>query len=266
MAMTEPRSTVGDRTEPVRRPTSPPPWPVRALAVLAGTPLLRWLVVAQSVPPGSPPRRDCATCRIPIGLTGPLRAISPIARCAGCGSRVGAPPGTLELAVLAVGVVLLLGDRPIVESAAIAWWAACAVPLVYIDIAVHRLPDRLTYPAAAGTWASLGIAAVVDGHGGSWIRAVCGGLGLALLFAASTLLLGRRGFGLGDAKLTLSGGALLAWSGWGSVVFGLMVAFGSSAAYALLLLMARRIRWTDHLPFGPFLVLGTGVALALPPS
>ncbi|MGW0436477.1 prepilin peptidase [Micromonospora sp. NPDC003197] len=262
--MTDPRSTVGDRTDPVHQPTALPPWPVRVLVAIAGTPLLRWLVVAQSVPPGSPLRTHCATCRTPIGLAGSLRALSPAGRCGGCGSRLGAAPGVLELAVLAVVAGLVLGGLPIAESAAIAWWAGCAIPLVFIDVAVHRLPDRLTYTAAVGTWALLGVAAIVDDQGGAWGRAICGGLGLALLFATSTLLFGQRGFGLGDAKLALSGGALLAWTGWGSVVFGLVVAFAGSAAYALLLLVARRIRWTDHLPFGPFLILGIVVALVLP--
>jgi len=220
--------------------------------------------VAESVPAGSPVRTNCATCRTPVGPAGPLRALSPVGRCGGCDTPLGAAPGVVELAVLAVGVLLVLANRPLIESAAIAWWALCAIPLVFIDVAVHRLPDRLTYPAAVGTWALLGVAAIFYDQGTSWVRAVGGGLGLALLFAVSTLLLGRRGFGLGDAKLALSGGALLAWTGWGSLVFGLMVAFASSATYALLLLAARRIRWTEHLPFGPFLILGTVVAIALP--
>ncbi|HEY0697627.1 MAG TPA: prepilin peptidase, partial [Micromonospora sp.] len=60
-----------------------------------------------------------------------------------------------------------------------------------------------------------------------------------------------------------SAAALLGWLGWPMVLFGLLVALSAAAVVSLLLLAARRIRWAGHLPFGPFLVLGTLTALAL---
>ncbi|MFD1326220.1 prepilin peptidase [Micromonospora sonneratiae] len=262
MALATPGTTVNPR------------WPVRVIAALAVTPLLRRLVIADSVPSGCPRRTHCVRCGLPVSLTTPLRAVSPIGRCAGCNSRIGAPPMLLELALLAAVAVLASWFRsgpeaspanlPVVlETAAIGWWAVCAVPLAFVDLAVHRLPDRLTYAAVIGTWTLFGLAAIVDGDGTGWLRAVSAGIVIALLFAATTLLLGRRGFGLGDAKLALSSAAILGWSGWGAVVLGLTAAFTTSAVGALILLTARRVRWSDHLPFGPFLILGTLVAVAV---
>jgi leader peptidase (prepilin peptidase)/N-methyltransferase len=131
----------------------------------------------------------------------------------------------------------------------------------------HRAPAAgpFTYLSAAGTWTLLGLAALASGSGAGWLRALVGGVVAALLLATSTLLLGPRGFGLGDAKLALGSVAVLGWLGWGSVVWGLMVAFATSAAYSLILLAARRVSWSDHLPFGPFLILGTFAGLALAP-
>ena len=91
------------------------------------------------------------------------------------------------------------------------------------------------------------------------------GPGLALGFAATTLLLGRRGFGLGDAKLALSVGALLGWYGWPVLLAGLVLAFALSALVGLGLLPARRVRWSTHLPFGPFLIVATALTLLLTP-
>jgi leader peptidase (prepilin peptidase)/N-methyltransferase len=253
------------RSLPAARPARRP---VRPLAVLTVVPLLRWIVAVDSVPAENPRRSACDRCGTPFGLIGPLRACSPLARCGNCGARIGAPPFIVELALLAAVTSLVLAARPVVESIALGWWALCVVPLIFIDVAVHRLPDRLTYPAAAGTWALLGLAALGPVAGGedatSWVRAVLAGSGMALLFAASTLLLGRRGFGLGDAKLALSSVAILGWLGWREVLFGLMVAFAGSAVTSLFLLAARRVRWSGHVPFGPFLILGTFVTLALP--
>lgn len=247
-------------------------WPVPLPARLAVAPLLRWFAVSYAVPQGEPDRRDCLRCGTPIGRSGSMRALTPAGRCGGCGTRLGAPPYAIELALIVALGLLLIWGRPPVESLALAWWAGCAIPLAFIDVAVHRLPDRLTYPAAVGTAVLLGLAALTgetglpggtDGGGTAWLRALAAAVGLAAAFATCTLLLGRRGFGLGDAKLALSSVAILGWLGWSWVLSGLLVAFAGSALTALALLVTRRISWSGQLPFGPFLILGTTVALAL---
>lgn len=232
------------------------------LAILAVSPLMRMAALRYAVPPGMPSRTGCDACGASVGLTRPWPTLGPAARCGRCRARVGPPPGTVELAVLAAMVLLALVGPSGGALPALAWWLGWTIPAVFVDLAVHRLPDRLTLPAAAGTWLLLGVAAL-DAEPGHWLRAVIAGAGLALFFATSTLLLGRRGFGLGDAKLALSVGALLGWYGWPVLLLGLLLAFGLSALVSLGLLAARRARWSTHLPFGPFLLLGTAGALLL---
>jgi leader peptidase (prepilin peptidase)/N-methyltransferase len=241
--------------------------PLRLLAAVTIAPVVRWIVAADSVPAGTARRTGCDNCGTPIGRTGPLSALSPLARCGTCGQRIGAPPATVELGLLIAIGVLVMAGRPAVETVAFAWWLLCALPLFFVDLAVHRLPDRLTYPAAFGTWGLLGVAALTGdpagGGGAAWLRALLAGGAVAFVFAASTVLLGRRGFGLGDAKLVLSSAAVLGWFGWGAVFLGLMVAFVVAALTSVVLLVAGRVRWSGHLPFGPFLILGSLVTLAL---
>ncbi|MFI7604667.1 prepilin peptidase [Micromonospora sp. NPDC049366] len=226
-------------------------------------PLVRLAVLRNAVPSGGPPAAGCGACGASVSLRRAWPALAPPARCGRCRARVGAPPFTVELAVLGALVLLVLLRPPTAELVAIAWWLGWAVPLCFVDVAVHRLPDRLTGPAAAGTWVLLGLAAMTGADGGPWLRATLAGVGLALFFAATTLLLGRRGFGLGDAKLALGAGMLLGWYGWPLLVAGLLLALALSALVSLGLLVARRVRWSSHLPFGPFLVLGTAAALLL---
>ncbi|MEU0546905.1 A24 family peptidase [Micromonospora sp. NPDC005979] len=231
------------------------------LASLLVVPPLRLAVVRHAVPSDAPSRTGCDSCGAAISLTRPWPALGPAGRCGRCGARVGPPPGTIEVTALAAVALLVLVGPPLGALPAVAWWLGWTLPAVFVDLAVHRLPDRLTLPAAGGTWLLLGVAALAGAGAGPWVRAVAAGTGLALLFAASTLLLGRRGFGLGDAKLALGVGALLGWYGWPVLVLGLLLTFGLSALVSLGLLVARRVRWTTHLPFGPFLLLGTAGAL-----
>ncbi|WP_327036538.1 A24 family peptidase [Micromonospora ureilytica] len=221
---------------------------------------MRLAALRYAVPPGLISRSGCDACGAPIGLTRPWPALGPAARCGRCRARVGPPPGTVESAVLAAVVLLTLAGPSGWALPALIWWLGWTIPAVLVDLAVRRLPDRLTLPAAAGTWLLLGVAAL-DADPGHWLRAVIGGTGLALFFASTAVLLGRRGFGLGDAKLALSVGALLGWYGWPVLAFGLLLTFGLSALVSLGLLATRRANWSTHLPFGPFLLLGTTAAI-----
>lgn len=236
---------------------------VRLLAALAVVPPVRLAVARCAVPPGSPDRTACGGCGTPIGLDRPLPALGPAARCPDCRARIGASPGLVELLLVAAVAVLVLAGGPIAVRAAVAWWLACAVPAALVDAAVHRLPDRLTWSAAAGTGALLGVAALTGAGSTPWLRATAAGLLLGASFAATTLLLGRRGFGLGDAKLAVGVGVLLGWYGWPVLVTGLVLSLALSALAGLALLVTRRVRWSSHLPFGPFLVAATALTLLL---
>ncbi|MFG2054145.1 prepilin peptidase [Micromonospora sp. NPDC048930] len=237
---------------------------VRLLAVLAVVPPARLAVARYAVPAGSADRAGCDRCGTPIGLDRPLPALGPAARCPACRARIGAAPGLVELVLVAAAAVPVLAAGPVAVRAAVAWWLAWAVPAALVDAAVHRLPDRLTWPAAAGAWALLGTAALAGAGSAPWLRATAAGLVLGAGFAATTLLLGRRGFGLGDAKLALGVGALLGWYGWSALVTGLVLSLALSALVGLALLAARRVRWSSHLPFGPFLIAATALTLLLP--
>ncbi|MEV1142898.1 A24 family peptidase [Micromonospora sp. NPDC049799] len=250
-------------SDPTRAPaahTSRRSYPWAALAV---TPALRLAALRYAVPSGSPSRTGCDACGAPIDLDHPWPALGPAARCGRCPERVGPPPGAVEVVVVLAVAVLALVGPPAGELAATAWWLGWMVPLVFVDVAVHRLPDRFTTPATVGTGLLLGMAALTGAGVAPWLRAIAAGVGLGLFFATTTVLLGRRGFGLGDAKLAVGAGMLLGWYGWIFPVLGLLAACGLSAVVAIGLLVAGRVRWSASLPFGPFLVLGTVAALLL---
>lgn len=247
---------------------APVPWWV----VVTVTPLLRWLVLVHAVPSGQPWRTTCPACPAPLPgrrSAGPgpaTAALRPTGRCGQCRQRVGAAPYLVELTLLvaltAVGVAAAGGRWSVPALIGLAGWAVLAVPVSAIDVAVHRLPDRFTVPAAGWVLTWLGASALADGHAEIWLRAAVAGLACGGAFALITLVFGARGFGLGDAKLALSAAALLGWVGWTAVVAGLLLAFLASGLVATALLVTRRVGRQDALPFGPFLVGGTLAALA----
>ena len=63
--------------------------------------------------------------------------------------------------------------------------------------------------------------------------------------------------------LGLTVGGVLGWYGFGAVFEGVLAAFLLAAVYGTAKLAARRAGRRDELPFGPFLLLGALLAVAL---
>lgn len=136
-----------------------------------------------------------------------------------------------------------------------AWIAfvAFALPLSWIDVRTHRLPNPLVAAFAAVMLASLTLAAAVGGAWGQLLQAVFA----AIVASAAGLLLGFAGWiGMGDAKIAFPIGLTLGWFGWSALWLGIMVAFTLAAAVALVMIATKRRGWRSSLAFGPFLCVG----------
>ncbi|MET9882348.1 A24 family peptidase [Streptomyces sp. NPDC006430] len=227
-----------------------------------------------SVEPGEPWRDRCpeghaipgwlgpSRCRLPAGAPpSPGTAGTPAAGAAG---RHAYGPGAVGAAAVAGGVCGVLGwavgGRP--ETVVFVGVAPLLVLLALVDLAVHRLPDVLTLPLAAGMAAALGGVALLPGSAGSWRLALLGGgaLGAAYLVL---FLINPAGMGFGDVKLALALGVALGWYGWGVWAAGAFLGFLFGALYGLTLVLRGSGGGGKAFPFGPFMVAGalTGVLL-----
>jgi leader peptidase (prepilin peptidase) / N-methyltransferase len=148
------------------------------------------------------------------------------------------------------------------ELAALTWLALLAVPLAFIDAAVHRLPDPLTVAACAGTLGLLAVAALTGHQLGHLGQAAIGAAALACFYLALSVIR-PAGMGLGDAKLAASAGTVLGWISWQALLFGTFAAFALAGVYGGALLALHRATRTSQLPLGPFILLGTLAAIAL---
>ncbi|GGI10270.1 prepilin peptidase [Isoptericola cucumis] len=164
----------------------------------------------------------------------------------------------------------------VVAAAAAAWavwasgpgWSTPALvvaavggaALGVVDARTHRLPNALLFPTAAGVGVLLVLAAVAGGDLGALLRAVLGatalGLGYLLLH-----LLDRSGLGLGDVKLAVLLGATSAWYGWGALAGAALLPFLVGGLVAVALLVTRRANRRTALAFGPYMLLGTVLAI-----
>jgi leader peptidase (prepilin peptidase)/N-methyltransferase len=205
-----------------------------AVAGLLAGPAIRAVVFAGSTGAGQPPRRECPACSSQVvpgrWRWGPVLPVT--GRCPACQARIGPPLLVAELA--AGGALAIVAARVSSgwELAALAWLTLIAVPLALTDVAVHRLPDRL------------------------------GAAALACFYLALYLL--RPGqMGLGDAKIAATLGLVLGWTSWQALLTGTFAGFALAAIYGGVQMARNKATRTSQLPLGPFILLGTLVALAL---
>jgi leader peptidase (prepilin peptidase) / N-methyltransferase len=167
---------------------------------------------------------------------------------------------TAGLAALLAGAGELTGLRP--ATAALAWAAGAAVVLAATDLSTHRLPDRVTYPAYAVCSTALLVDAAVHGTWAALLTAVAAGA-TAVLVGGLGWFVSPQGLGLGDVKLLGLLGLLLGWFGWGVLMAGVFLGLLTGALVSILLLATRRAGWRTAIPFGPPLLAGAVLALAL---
>ena len=221
-----------------------------AAALVAG-PLLSRLALHlaagyRTAPDADDPERD-VVLTAPVATLAPTRpgAVRVVAVC-------------VVLAALLTGAGLLMGLRP--GLAALVWTAGAAVVLAQVDLAVHRLPDRVVFPSIAVVAAAWLADAVVLDTWDSLLRAVLAGLA-AFVAAVVAALISPGGMGFGDVKLLGLLGLLLGWFGWSVLGLGVVLGFVVGALGTVVLLVLRRAGWRTEVALGPSLLLGAVLAL-----
>jgi leader peptidase (prepilin peptidase)/N-methyltransferase len=134
------------------------------------------------------------------------------------------------------------------------------VAVSVIDLEHFLVPNRIVYPTVVASVPLLGVAALVDGDGNRFLRALLG----ALLAAGGLLvihLISPRGMGMGDVKLAVLLGLYLGWLSLGHVLLGLLLGFLLGSVVGVALLASGRRGRKDHLPFAPFLAAGAVLAV-----
>ena len=95
-----------------------------------------------------------------------------------------------------------------------------------------------------------------------FFRSLATGAGVCLIFLLIQLITRRvkkvDGFGLGDIYLVPSLGLLL---GWPRIIPGMFMSFVLGSMVGMVLILMKKKKLSQYLPFGPFLIIGTILSL-----
>lgn len=216
------------RGESVVRPRSRCPGCGTEISARDNVPVLSWLLL----------RGRCRSCREPISARYPLVEAS-------CGLLFGL-------------LAWRFGAAPVLP--AFLYLGAVGLALALIDLDHRRLPDALTLPSYVVGALLLLVPTVVDGTWGMYVRAWLGALALLGLYLA-LLLAYPAGMGFGDVKLAGVLGLYLGYLGWGVLIVGGFLGFLLGGLVGGVLMVAGRKGRKSKIPFGPFMLAGTLIAV-----
>ena len=127
-----------------------------------------------------------------------------------------------------------------------------------IDIAVHRLPRQISYVSLS----LIGVLLIVGSTSRSTQSAdVVVGMALMFIVIGALRFVSHGSLGRGDLHLAPLLGALIGWFDPYRVFVACVVMAVSAGIVAGGLMISRSRRGSDHIAYGPFMLLGTAVAI-----
>jgi len=237
-------------------------------AVVAGLVIGSFLtVVVDRVPQGgsvvAPPSR-CGSCGLRLGPLDLVPVVSWVAlrgKCRQCRAPIGIEPIVIELSTAALFVLMAVRfDDMRAAIPAYCILMAVLVAQTWIDLHTQRLPREITYTGIVLGVIALSVAAIaLDEPERIWMA----GLGALIALVAMWLIyhFSKGGMGDGDVRLAPLLGLYLGWLNPGIVLPGLFFGFIAGAVVGVAMMAGDRAGRRTAVPFGPFLALGTVVAI-----
>jgi leader peptidase (prepilin peptidase) / N-methyltransferase len=215
-----------------------------------------------SVQPESLTRRSaCPCCATSIDwfrLTPGLGWFFSKGRCKACQAKISLKYPIVEVLVGAVFALCSVASGSSFAGLLVALFVSALITIALIDMATMIIPDVIVLPLI---WAGLLLSAY--GFGFASVKdSVIGAAGSYLALRAVTeiyqFFTGVDGIGRGDMKLIAVAGAWLGWQGLFQVA---LVSSVCASVFGLSMMARGRLKKGEPFAFGPFLCLGTAVAL-----
>lgn len=199
-------------------------------------------------------RSRCDSCRHTLAwfdLVPLFSWLSLKGKCRYCQAKIPAQNPIVELTTGLIFVVTYYLNPDLI-SVLFYWfiWSALLVIFV-VDLKHYIIPDKVLFPALLVVFIYKIIAAAFS------VSLILSALGAAFFFLTLLVLTRGKGMGMGDVKYGLLMGLFL---GYPLIVVGLYIAFLTGSLISVILLLLGKKKFGQHIPFGPFLVLGTVTA------
>ena len=215
------------------------------------------------------PRSSCPKCNKLIAWYDNIPVISYIllgAKCRNCGTKISIRYPIIEAscALLFALVYYSLGNQYILP--AFLFLAFCLLVSTAIDFEFQIIPDEfsisLIVVGLLTSFINVFLASdILHRILESFLGFVAGGGSLLLVAFIGKLIFKKDAMGGGDIKLMAGVGAFI---GWERVLFAIFIACFVGSVVGITLILFKKIKKQQPIPFGPYLALGSILTLVLP--
>jgi leader peptidase (prepilin peptidase)/N-methyltransferase len=247
--------------------TSIPVWALVTAAAVVGLTFGSFLNVCIARLPAHQsivtPASHCPRCDAPIRVGDNVPVISWLrlsGRCRNCQVKISLQYPLVELGTAALFVACVLHTGVNWQTLIDAVACFLLLGLAVMDWQTMLLPDSFTLPGIAAAFFLRVFAPGIQNrsHVAMYVlgdAAISAAL-LLMVWTLYRLVRRREGLGLGDVKLLAM---IAAFLGLAVTLFAFFIGVLAAALFSVVLLMARRLRGSDRIPFGSFLA-AAGIA------
>jgi len=204
------------------------------------------------------PASHCPKCEAGLKVLDLLPIVSFIllrGKCRYCGGKISFRYPAVEILTGFFFLTSLLKFSFSIDLILYIFFFSLLIVAAFADFETEIIPDSVSI---LGAIPALFISLLKGTPANSLI-----GMGLGfgimwLLFKFTSFVYRKEAMGQGDIKLTMMIGAYLGWQG---ILVSIFLAFISGAFIGLVLIGFRKRRFGEHIPFGPFLALGSLVSI-----
>jgi leader peptidase (prepilin peptidase)/N-methyltransferase len=139
---------------------------------------------------------------------------------------------------------------------------AAGTAISIVDLREKRIPNRMLIVAAPVVALLLVAGLLLTGEPARLLAVLIGAAALFVLYFVIALVV-PAAMGMGDVKLAAVLGGVLGAAGLTGWLVGLLAAFLVGGIVAVIALIAGRVGWRGSIPFGPWMVVGAVIGLAL---
>ena len=174
-------------------------------------------------------------------------------------------PKYLLMIIVAISYISLLYIKGIsIETLKFMFLIPMLISAFIIDFKLQIIPNRLTLTifetgliftfAETLLTTNFGISIFIDNILGMLVG---GGIFL-LITCIGGIIAGKEAMGFGDVKLM---GALGLFFGWLNMILISVMSFLFAAIISIIILIARRKKFSEYIPFGPFIVVASFISI-----
>jgi len=210
------------------------------------------------------PPSHCGACQHPLHPIDLIPVISYLllrGKCRYCGAGIPQRILWVELTSALMFATLFWFNGLTVHFAVLAFYYCVLTVIFVIDMERQLILNKIVYPVAIISLL-ISVLTYEDGMVAGLVQSLIGmGVGVVIILLVvvlGSLLLRMEAMGMGDVKMAGLMGLMLLWQNF---LVALMLAIVGAGLLAIALLIFKRKGRKDAIAFGPFLAVGTFVAL-----